>query len=87
MRYDLTPAQAGREINKSPGFIVREIHSGRLAAVRLGRTYRISPADFDAYLERCRVRPRQGQASDRLRMEIAGHRHQAAERRCMQVGL
>jgi excisionase family DNA binding protein len=87
LRSYLSVGQIAREINKSPGFVVREIHAGRLAAIKPGRSYRISRDDFDAYLERCRVRPRQGQASDELRLEIASHRHAAAERRCMQAGL
>jgi excisionase family DNA binding protein len=87
MRYDLSTAAVGRELDKSPAAVARLILKGQLAAVRVGRTYRVSRADLDAFLERARVRPEDARGSDRLHQAIASHRHQAAERRCKEAGL
>lgn len=81
---DLSAAQAGRIINKSPQFIARKILSGELRGYRIGRTYRVSRADLDVFLERARVRPKASAALDRA---VTNHEHEAAERRLKAAGL
>jgi excisionase family DNA binding protein len=56
--YTLSPGDTTKIINKCTQFVVREIHCGRLTAVKVGRTFRIAQEDLDDYLERSIVQPR-----------------------------
>jgi excisionase family DNA binding protein len=82
----LSVAAVGRELGKSPAAVVRLIRSGQLGAYRVGRTYRVSPADFEAYIERARVRLTPMRA-EHDRQALAHLRHSAAERQCARFGL
>jgi len=77
-------AQFARTLGKSPNSVVRLIHSGQLVAYRIGRTYRISQRDIDAYLGRVCVYRAEKDREDPL---VTRHRHAAAERRCRRAGL
>ena len=86
MSYDLSCAAVGRLLRKSPAAVARLIHSGDLAAIKTGRTYRVRQADLDAYLDRARVRPRPtGETS--ARRAVANHWHETAARRCEAAGI
>jgi excisionase family DNA binding protein len=83
----LSVSEIARRLNKSPRAITRLILNGSLAALRVGRTFRVGQADMDAYLERARVRPKAEVPSERLQAASDRHRHEAAERRCMEAGI
>jgi excisionase family DNA binding protein len=55
--YTMTPHDAGKYVNKTAKFIVGEVVRGRLAGIKIGRTYRIAPEDFEDYLARCLMPP------------------------------
>jgi len=48
-RY-MTPAEVAADLRVSPMTVYRLIHSGELAAVRIGRSFRVATVDLDAYL-------------------------------------
>lgn len=47
----LTPAEVAELLRVSSMTVYRLIKSGELRAARIGKSYRISEADVDAYLE------------------------------------
>ncbi len=50
MSYQLfTVEQAARRLNLHPRTVLRYIRDGRLSATRVGKSYRIIPADLDAF--------------------------------------
>lgn len=51
----LTTKDAAERCQVDPKTIQRAIHRGDLAAIRLGRCWRIRPDDFEEYLEARRV--------------------------------
>jgi len=53
IRADLPPGEHG----VSAKFLLREIHAGRLRAVRIGRWFRVRWADWLGWLEAQRVAP------------------------------
>lgn len=53
----LTPQQVAAMLQVSVGTVLRLLRSSRLRGVKLGRHWRVRPADLDAYLEGVTVRP------------------------------
>ena len=53
----LTAADAARWLGVSPGTVVRLMHDGAIPRNRVGRSYRISVADLDAYVDAHHVEP------------------------------
>lgn len=51
----LTINQAAGQLSVAYGTIRNAILAGRLAAYKIMSTYRIRPADLDAYVESCRI--------------------------------
>ncbi len=47
----LTPAEVAEELRVSAMTVYRLIKSGELRAARIGKSYRISEEDVDAYLQ------------------------------------
>jgi excisionase family DNA binding protein len=47
----LTPAEVAEQLRVSSMTVYRLIKSGELRAVRIGKSYRISEDDVDAYLQ------------------------------------
>lgn len=47
----LTPAEVADQLRVSSMTVYRLIKSGELRAARIGKSYRITEADVDAYLE------------------------------------
>jgi len=46
----MTPAEVAADLRVSSMTVYRLIHSGELAAVRVGRSFRVAVVDLDAYL-------------------------------------
>ena len=46
----LTVAEVAEQLRVSTMTVYRLIHSGDLAAARIGKSYRLRPADLDAFL-------------------------------------
>lgn len=53
----LTVEQAAAVIQMSPAFVRRRCKEKKLPAVKLGRDWRIRPADLDAFMQPERVLP------------------------------
>ncbi|MDX1620272.1 MAG: helix-turn-helix domain-containing protein [Nitriliruptorales bacterium] len=60
----LTAAEVADELRVSTMTVYRLIKSGELAAVRVGRNYRVRRSDLDAYLESQMVDPESVHAAD-----------------------
>jgi len=45
----ITVEEAAERLNLHPKTVLRYIHDGRLAATRIGKSYRIAKADLDAF--------------------------------------
>lgn len=54
-RY-LTPSEAAELLRVSKMTIYRLIHGGHLAAIQVGKAYRIQSRDLEAFVESCTVR-------------------------------
>lgn len=46
----LTVAEVAQQLRVSTMTVYRLIHSGELAAARIGKSYRVRPADFDTFV-------------------------------------
>jgi excisionase family DNA binding protein len=57
-QYSMKVSEAGRILGTSPNHIVSLILDGTLPAIRLRRSFRIDPTDFQMFLERSQVVPR-----------------------------
>jgi hypothetical protein len=80
--YVLSPGDLAKVIKKSPRFIVREILGGRLLGIKVGRTFRIAPEDFEAYVARLIVPP-PPQYSDAFQAAIDQQQFEADNRFCV----
>jgi excisionase family DNA binding protein len=83
--YTLSPADVAKTLNKSPQFVAREIMRGRLAGIKVGRTFRIAQDDLEDYLSRSIVIPSTGY-SDEFQSAIGRQQLEADDRYCTDKG-
>jgi hypothetical protein len=55
--YTLSPIDIAKLVNKSPQWVGREILRGHLVGIKIGRTFRIAPEDWEDYVARLVVPP------------------------------
>ena len=67
----MTPEQVADYLQLSPDYVYRLIRGHRLAASRIGRCYRVSKEDVDAFLLAHSSRPKVRQAMFRRVLEVA----------------
>jgi excisionase family DNA binding protein len=58
-QYTLSSSDMAKVLNKSAQWINREILRGRLVGIKIGRTFRVAPEDFEEYVSRSIVPPPQ----------------------------
>jgi hypothetical protein len=78
-QYTLSPSDIAKIVNKSPQWVGREILRGRLAGIKIGRTFRIAPEDWEDYVSRLVVPPPQ-QDSDEFQAAIDQQQLEADDR-------
>jgi excisionase family DNA binding protein len=79
--YKLSPGDLAKVLKKSPRFIAREILSGRLVGIKIGRTFRVAQEDFEEYVARLIVPP-PPQYSDAFQSAIDQQQLEADDRYC-----
>ena len=84
--YNLKPGDIAKLVNKSPKWVVKEILSGRLIGLKIGRTFRVSAEDFQDYLERSIVSPLQEEYSEEFQSAIDRQQFEADDRYCVDHG-
>ncbi len=50
----LTPSEIAETLTLAPATVYNLINSGELKAARIGRSLRVDPQDFEAYINQCK---------------------------------
>ncbi|WP_079581561.1 helix-turn-helix domain-containing protein [Paenarthrobacter nicotinovorans] len=69
LQHDLlTATEVAERLRVSTAFVYREIHAGRLPAVKLGNRYRIREADYQTFITpKPKTTPRPRNQRERIR--------------------